>query len=315
MSFTFLPIEEGKFALSVHPPYGTSVYSSKIIGRENARAEITESEIENAISQAIWRLFDEERMLFSRRLDLSELDVVMADVRVLYIKLDGNAVINPIGFTAKTIEVGLAEILITRVLADEIKSSNPKKGEVVFTLEPTASCAWLIQKESKKKDFAIARVSEDKTFVYRSGEGEKISYVSDFDWGVNAVLNSIANRFGVSENTAKELLHRYVRENMSPDMIKNLKEIVSEPFTEFSHGMTLAARNAKIKKPVLYVLNNELGELNPKNVLWRETDAKINFLPSMSYEELARNELSATDLESPWNRIAKRRMKWLMCHK
>lgn len=315
MSFAFLKIEEGKFALSVHPPHGTSVYSSRVIGRENPRAEITESEIENAISQAIWKLFDEERMFFSKRLDVSEMDVVMADVRVLYIKLDGGVVVNPIGFTAKNIEIGLAEILITRELSEDIKSSMPKKGELVFTMEPTASCAWLIQKDSKKKDFAIARVSEEKTFIYSSIGDEKISYVSDFDWGVGSVLGSIGRYFGVTEPVARDLLRRYVREDMSADMIKNLKSIVSEPFAEFSRGVTLAARNVKIVKPVLYVLNNELGELDPRNILWKESGVKMNFLPSVSHEELALHEMSGCDPRSPWNRIAKRRMKWLMCHK
>jgi len=315
MSFAFLKMGEGKFALSVHPPYGTSVYSSKVIGRENPKAEITESEIENAISQAIWRLFNEERMMFAKRLDLSELDVVMADVRVLYIKLDGGTVVNPIGFTAKNIEIGLAEILVTRELSENIKSSMPKKGELVFTIEPTASCAWLIQKDSKKKDFAIARVAEEKTFIYSSMDGEKISYVSDFDWGVNSVLGSIGGHFGVEDAVARDLLRRYVREDMSVDMQKNLRGIVSEPFAEFSRGVTLAARNVKISRPVLYVLNNELGELNPGNISWKESGVKMSFLPSVSHEELALHEMSGCDPLSPWNRIAKRRMKWLMCHK
>jgi len=315
MSFSFLKLEEGKFALSVHPPHGTSVYSSKIVDRENHRAEITESEIENAISQAIWKLFDEERMLFSKRLDVSEMDVVMADVRVLYIRLDGDAVVNPIGFTAKSIEIGLAETLVTRNLSDDIRSSLPKNGEVVFTLEPTASCAWLIQKDSKKKDFAIARISDEKTFIYHSSDGEKISYVSDFDWGVGHVVGSVAESFGVSSDVARDILRRYVREDMSSDMMKNMKDAISHPFAEFTKGVTLAVRNVKIRKPTLYVVNGDLSELDPKNIIWQEPGVKMNFLPFIGHEEIAFHEMSASDMTSPWNRIARRRMKWLMCHK
>ncbi|MFA4999728.1 MAG: hypothetical protein WC519_03355 [Parcubacteria group bacterium] len=315
MSFAFLKLKDGEYVLSVHPPYGTSVYSSRIMERENPREEITESEIENAISQAIWKLFDEERMLFSRRLDLSEMDVVMADVRVLFIKLDGGVVVNPIGFTAKTIEVGLAEILITRELSENIKLSSPKKGEIVFTLEPTASCAWLIRKESKQKDFIIARVSEEKTFIYHSSKEEKISYVSDFGWGVGEIFKFIMSQFNVSESAARELLHRYVRGDMSPEMINALKETVSAPFADFSRGVTLAARNVKISRPVLYVLAADLAELEARNVLWKESNVKMNFLPSVRYEDLAADEMASSDLGNTWNRIAKRRMKWLMCHK
>jgi hypothetical protein len=315
MSFNLLKMGEGKLALSVHPPEGSAIYSSRFITRENHRAEITEAETENAISQAIWQLFDEERMLFSKRLDLSEMDVVMADVRVLYIKLDGCEVVNPIGFTAKTIEIGLAEILITREMSEEIKISIPKKNEIIFTLEPTASCAWLIQKDSKKKDFIVARISDKKTFVYRSSVSGGISYISDFDWGINKVFSTISDYFGVSAMTGKDIIHRYAREDMSREMQKGLKEIISSAFADFSRGVTIAARNAKITKPTLYVLSDDLQEMNPTNVSWKDVGVKMNFLPAIHYEELVANEMAGSDPQSSWNRLAKRRMKWLMCHK
>ncbi len=317
MSFNFLKISDGKLVLSVHPPYGTAVYSSKIITRDNPRAEITESEIENAISQAIWRLFDEERMLFAKRLDVSEMDIVMADVRVLSIKLDEGTVVNPIGFMAKTIEIELVETMITRSLLENIKLETPKKGEVVFTIEPIASCAWLIQNDSKnkKKDFAVARILDSQTFIYHSAHEGKISYISDFDWGTNQVLTSLADYFGISALSAKALLDRYVRGDMSVNMQKGLKGIVSEPFASFSRGVTLAAHNVKIKQPVLYVMSHDFQGLNSKNILWKESGVKINFLPSVNYIDLALHEMSHADLNSPWNRTARRRMKWLMCHK
>lgn len=315
MSFSFFEIEEKKFALSVSPPYGTSVYSSRIIRRDNPRAEITESEIENAISQAIWKLFDEARMFFSKRLNISEMDVVMADVRVSYIKLDGGAITNPVGFMASTIEIGLVEILITRSLSEQIKLSTPKKGEIVFTLEPAASCARLLQKDAKKQDFAVAHIAEEQTFIYHSSRESQISYVSDFNWGVSAVLYSVIRQFGVSEIAARDLLRRYAQEDMSPEMTKALKSIISEPFIEFSKGVSLAAHNVKADKLTLYILNNELSELNPKNIARKESGIKMHFLPAINYTDLALREISDCDLQSPWNKIAKRRMRWLMCHK
>ncbi len=315
MSFDFLKISDGKLALSVHPPYGTAVYASKIITRDNPRTEITESEIENAISQAIWRLFDEERALFAKRVDLSEMDIVMADVRVLYIKLDGGAVINPIGFMAKTIEIGLVEIMMTRALSESIKTSIPKKSEIVFTIEPAASCAWFIQKDSKNKDFAVARILDHQTFIYCSANDEKISYISDFNWGSSQVLTSVAGYFGISSLSAKALIDRYVTGDMSADMQKGLKGIISGPFADFAKGVTLAAHNVKIKRPVLYVMSHDFPGLNSKNILWKESGVKINFLPAVDYIELVLHEMSRANLNSQWNKAARRRMKWLMCHK
>ena len=315
MSFSFLQIDDKKFALSVFPPYGTSIYSSRVIRRDNPRLEITESETENAISQAIWKLFDEARMFFSKRLNISEIDVVMADVRVSYIKLDGGIVINPVGFSAKTIEIGLVEILITRTLLEQIKLSTPKKGEVIFTLEPAASCARLLQKNAKKQEFAVAHISEERTHIYYSSDENEISYVSDFNWGIKTVLDSVIRQFGVSNTVARDLLQRYTREDMSTEMIKAFKEIISEPFIEFSKGASLVAHNVKANKLMLYILNNEFSELNPQNIARKESNIKMQFLPAINHTDLALREMSGCDLQSPWNKIAKRRMRWLMCHK
>jgi len=315
MSFSYLKIDEGHYALSVKPPHGSTIYSSKIVERENPRSDVTESEMESAIASAIWRLFDEERMFFSKRLDVSEMDVVMADVRVLYVKLDGSVVVNPVGFTAKKIEIGLAETLVTRDLSEKIKEKVPKDGEVIVTIEPAASCAWLIQKDSKHKDFIFASVSDDRTFLYRSEEGEKISYISDFGWGAGEVIAEISSAFGIDETNAKEIVRRYARSDMSADLTKNLRDMISRPFSGFVKGVTAATHNVKMKRPIVYALSDDLAELDPKNISLSDGSLRLNFLPAIGHSEIAFHELDRADINSAFNKIARRRMKWLMCNK
>lgn len=315
MLFDFLEVQKNKFALSISPPQGMAIYSSKIINRNRSYIEITESEIENAISQTIWRLFDEERIPLAKRLDIPEIDVVMADVRVLYIKLDGHQVINPIGFNAKTIEIGLALMIITRDVFESIKSKIPKNGEIIFVLDPAVSYGWIMQKKLHIKNFIIARVLNDKTFIYHLINGSDLSYIDDFNWGASTIIDFISNYFKVSELTAKELLVKYVKKDMSLNTIKNLKKIISPSFTDFSKGMIFATRNVRIKKPICYIFNDILAGLDTKNVLWQESGVKMNFLPLVTHKEIAIREMHECDFESIWNKIARRRMKWLMCYK
>lgn len=315
MSFSYLRLNDDRYALSVRPPHGSTVYSSKVIDREAPHSEITESEIESAIASAIWRLFDEERMFFSKRLDVSEMDVVMADVRVLFVKLDGSIVMNPVGFAAKKIEIGLAETLVTRDLSERIKDGTPKTGEVIMTIEPAASCAWLIQKDSKHKDFIFASISDDRTFLYRSEAGERISYVSDFDWGTKSVISGLSEKLNIDEFNAREMVRRYARSDMSSDMMKYLRESLSVPFAGFVKGVTAATHNVKMKRPIIYVLSDDLAELDPKSVAWSDGSLRMNFLPAIGHSEIALHELDRADIDNAFNKIARRRMKWLMCNK
>ena len=311
--FSYFPSGDGRHILSVLPPKGVSVYGSKVIDRDGPKGEITDTEMENIIAQAIWKMFDEERGAFASRLDISDMDVSLVDARILNIRLDGNLVVNPIGFTAKKIEISLVETLVSRDLADAVKLAHPKKGETIFTLEPSASCAWLIHKSVKHKDFLFANVSKDKTFIYRSEDTGRISYLSDFGWGSDNASAVFSADLSVSESVARDLLRRFARGNMSPEMTKAMRVSASRSLADFVKGVSFATRNVKIKRPLVYVLSDDLAELEPKTVSWGEGAPKFDFLPSVSGDEIARNEMEAADIDSAWNKIARRRMKWLTC--
>ncbi len=311
--FSYFPAGENRHILSVLPPKGISVYGSKVIDRDGPKGEITDTEMENAIAQAIWKMFDEERGMFASRLDISDMDVSLADVRVLNIRLDGNLVVNPVGFTAKKIEISLVETIVSRDLADEVKLAHPKKGETIFILEPSASCAWLIHKSVKQKDFLFANVAKDKTFIYRSEPEGRISYLSDFGWGTDHAASAFSANLSVSDSVGHDLLRRFARGNMSPEMAKSMRSAASKSLLDLVKGVSFATRNVKMKKPLVYVLSDDLAELEPKSISWGEGSPKFDFLPSVSGDEIARNEMEAADIDSAWNKIARRRMKWLTC--
>ena len=316
MSFRYVPLEEGKYALSVKPPYGAAVYSSKVVYRDRPFEELTEAEIESAIAQAIWKMFDEERRIFASRMNLSELDIVMADVRVLFMKLDGASVVNPLGFKARTLEIGLVETLVARDLSENISAGTPKRGEIVFALESSSSCAWALRQDSKNKEFIFAKIFPSQTFVYQSGSDEKIHYLSDFPWGVDAVSSAVSSELAVPNAVAKEISRRYAAGEMSFDMMKFLRPIISRSFDGFFKGVTAAALGVKIKKPLVYAMSEDLSDLETGSLsLPRSLPLKLAFLPFVSEEEIAYHEYSRFSADSVFNRIAKRRMKWLMSHR
>lgn len=314
--FRYLSLEEGKYALSVKPPFGAAVYSSKIIYREKPFEELTEAEIESAIAQAIWKMFDDERRVFACRLNLSELDIVMADVRVLFIKLDGALVVNPLGFRARTLEIGLVETLVARDVSENISAKAPKKGEIAFALESSSSCAWAIRQDSKNKEFIFANIFPSQTFVYRSAPDEKIYHMSDFPWGSENVISAVSSSLAVSSIVGKEVVRRYASGEMSSEVTKFLRPTISKSFDGFFKGLSAAVLGAKMRKPLVYAMSEDLSDLEIGGLsLPRSLPLKLSFLPFVSEDEIAYHEYSRMSTDSVFNRIAKRRMKWLMSHR
>ncbi len=313
MSFRYIPIEKDKnYALSINPTNGTAVYSSRLSNRDKQNEEITEAEIESAITSAIWKMFDDERKKFAIRQNMSELDVVLTDVRVLYIKLDGGVVPNPLGFKAKVIEVGLVETLVTRTLSEDINAKMPKRGDTSFILENASACAWALKRDSKSKEFIFANVTPSKTHLYHSDDKDGLYSLGDVSWGSDKIFAGLSSFLNVSADTAKKILNHYANEEMSQDMRKFLRPNISGLFEEFFKEMTATSLNVKIKKPLVYVMCEDLSDLETDSVSYpRSLPLKFEFLPYVSDEEIIRYEYEKASIDDCFNRIAKRRMKWL----
>ncbi len=313
MSFRYIPIEEEKkYALSIDPVYGTAVYSSRVSSRDKQNEEITEAEIESAITSAIWKMFDDERKKFAAKHNISELDVVLTDVRVLYIKLDGAAVQNPIGFKSRTIEVGLVETMVTRDLSEDIENHTPRKGEVSFTLENNSACAWAMKRDSKNKEFIFANVTKEKTYLYHADDKDGLYPLGEIGWGSDRVFEGVASFMQVGADTAKRIVSNYANEEMSQDLKKFFRPSLSGLFEDFFKEMTATSLNVKIKKPLVYVMCEDLTDLETDAISYPRTlPLKIEFLPFVSDKEIVHYEYGKSSIDDCFNRIAKRRMKWL----
>ena len=107
-----------KTILALDSDFAHTVNSSIGIIRDNPKETITESDLDNILFQALWRFFDRYRATAAGRLGVGDVDVVLSDIRVGEIKLDGHKVINPVGFKAKSAEIYLSETFISRKLFD-----------------------------------------------------------------------------------------------------------------------------------------------------------------------------------------------------
>src|SRR3990172_6535352 len=91
-----------------------TIFSFIKIPRDNPREELGMIELENSLSQAIWKMFDGIRVSVSERLGVDEADILLTDARVIGVKIDGNQIINPSGFTGRELEILLALTMVKR---------------------------------------------------------------------------------------------------------------------------------------------------------------------------------------------------------
>ena len=142
-----------KLIFALDSNFATTVYSSVVLVRENYKEFIDEAELDNLISQAIWKYFDRQRNKIAAKMGVSDLDIVLTDVKIRGVKLDGHKVVNPSGFKAKTVEVQFSQTFLLRDFINKIKNIINQDG--VFTTKDVQAETSPVYKTFKKGSFAL----------------------------------------------------------------------------------------------------------------------------------------------------------------
>ena len=311
MDFVLIPVSPEKNILLTPAEEGTTVYSAFSLTRQDGRKKIDETELENAVSQVIWRMFDGERSVLARRLNISELDVILIDARVIGVKIDGAKVLNPLGFSGNAIEVDLAETLVHRPLVEEASGLSGRGKEIILALEPAASLAHSLREKSADENLVVAKIFSGKTCLYFSSP-KRTAYLSDFDWGENDLIGRTSQELGLAAKVAEKIIESYSRSEVSPYFSSKFRPYFNQALSGFVRGVAAAVHNAKINKPTVYAFGERFSKIGKKHFGTRDDSFKLVFFPGESDKEIALKELSAGRLNENLNKFAKRRIKWLM---
>ncbi len=278
-----------------------------------SRGEISEADLENYLSKAVWKSFDTFRSSAAGRLNVEEADLILAGVKVVGIKVDGHEVINAHGFAGKNVQISLC---ITMVKRDVIKEPKAKEKENVEILEIGSVEAYLLSRKLNLSNLLYVEPGEEATnFFYVSPEGT--ARIREFIWGRRDIIKVFGDSFAVPEDAAWSIYQKFLAGNLSDPMTTKLEKLFLEVFKRFMDGVVLSLRDIstrELKKlPPIYIKNQfPLPDIiGKKSVSIAERRARLFLLQErINIEDLVYN---APYTSYEWlNDIAKRRIKWLM---
>ncbi len=285
-----------------------TIFSLVSIPHDNPRQELGLTDLENYISQAIWKTFDQCRKEAAVRLEVDEVDLLLTDARVMEIRIDGHPVINPHGFTGSKLDVQLA---ITTVKRDKFVE------EADIILEGGSVRAHLLAKNENLGDALYIEIKDDATTIFRIAP-DRIAYLSEFEWGEKEIINLLKEELALQDDDSAKQIHlRYALGNLSEKVAKKMDKLFYNAFNAFINGGVMALKNffkpPSDKLPPIYL--NSFFPL-PTSVYRKRfsLDGKqIKFQSPAN--ALALHDFvsdSIHDAYSELNQLAKRRIKWLM---
>lgn len=285
-----------------------TIFSLVTIPRDNPRQELGLTDLENYISQAIWKTFDQCRSEAAARLEVNEVDLLLTDARVMEIRIDGHPVINPQGFTGSRLEVILA---ITMVKRDKFIE------EADIILEGGSVRAHLLAKGENLSDAVYIEVKDNATTFFHI-TSHRTAYLSEFDWGERELIKLLKEELGLAtDQTAQAIYLRCIQGELGEKATKKVNKIFHDAFSTFVNGGVMTLKNflkpRSDKLPPIYL--KSFFPL-PTSVYRKRYDfngKKIRFLNISN--DLALQDFVGDSIHSAYeelNELAKRRIKWLM---
>jgi hypothetical protein len=328
---SFSSITGCKVIISLGSELGTTLHSTIALTRDNAKQPIDESDLDNRVAQGMWKVFDRERGQAAKKMHIDDLEVLLTDVRIKSIRLDGHKVINPIGFSAETIELHFNQTFLPQRFAAELRASFIGV-EIVLMAESGVIHSDMLTKLGFPKTFMFAEITPHETRAFLVKD-ENISYVDTVPWGRQHIPHALGNGFSVEKRVAENLLDAYRIRRASHVALKRIeKAILSEVETfvdylspllagqklktvfvsggseipEMVFGRSFSAQRGKVKfTPVSFdIFEKKLGFTS---VLKRDVPESIAFSALsvvLEFYFLKRDDKI--------NRIAKRHARWLI---
>ncbi|MBI3638533.1 hypothetical protein HY227_02210 [Candidatus Wolfebacteria bacterium] len=314
--------------------------------REDPKKAIDEADIENLVSQALWKVFDYGRIMSTKQLNLNDLEILLVDTKIHELKIDGRRVLNPIKQKGEKIDITVSQTFANRSLFDRVSKMLPKRAKIVLAIEGGVAASRLIGRLAGKKNFVFGKVLDDATSIHiaKKDSGGKISFFDYFSWGKNGFYASLEVELGVCRDTGKSILKKFFKKEMSDEFERRFGKIFSQEIIGLTRGLTHAASRTKhnlvfLDFPPLIPNKNLPKMILPVDSIqamkflgFKQGSGFFDFIPGINPLLLSRRKnisngtyqqpdfVSLASLfefyflpqEDLVNRLAKRRIRWLM---
>lgn len=203
--------------------------------RSDPQSEIKQAELKNLVSRGVWKLAQTHRRIASKKMDIPEERVQLADADVIQVKLNGHRVVNPIGFAARAVEFCCRGTFVDRELLQKTMAALTDDN-LAAIVEAPAALAGLVMRHNPMKDFLFIHVGATETVLYAVSQLE-LAYLDSVHWGTETLIDGVAKQFAVDAAAAASILQQYDRHEVSPNMSQAIEQAASGELAILSNAI------------------------------------------------------------------------------
>ncbi|MDD4761599.1 MAG: hypothetical protein PHZ25_01050 [Candidatus Pacebacteria bacterium] len=309
------------------------------VDRENSKEEINEGEIENLISQAVWKFLNLFRPQAVNLLNINESDILLSGIRNLSVKVNGHKVLNPIGFKAKTVEFLIEETFVNRDYYRDLEDALGRKFKIEFISELGLVDSEIIFRSFNfENSFSLLRFFPESVLIlksfYKNVSQEDISppvlrEESFLEWNSSFLPSCLGKKLNLDNETSLKIIDLVSKKNSSAKIEKFVKDSLIEEWDIFFKKISSKGKLEKENK--IFVLDEKNIPdfiFNKKNKPKLEKPDVLKIIEKLGFSVFFK--VSELEIESVFsslagfleyyfssredqlNKMARRRAKWLI---
>ncbi len=227
-----------QIVVSMDSDVASTVIAPVTIVRENSEMILGEAELGNIVSEAMQKLFEKERLVMAKKMNVSSADVAIVDARIFEIYLDNRKVLDPLGFSGGTATLLVSLTCVPRAWAAAIHGIFPTNRVALIT-EGATSFARVVARSAPKMSAIFAYISPERTALINCDKSY-IGYQDSFEWGGKLLFTELIRQLGVGEDIGARVLLSERQGLGSPDFRAKIGELLAREYHILQNGLRQA---------------------------------------------------------------------------
>lgn len=307
--------------LALDRKHATTIEKEIVVERARPKQDISENEMDQLVFKVLWGFLNEHRNWASKKMEVTDLDIVLSEMEIKEVLLDSENVLDPIGLKGSKITFRFRGTLIPRSSLEYIDSVKGI-GREVKAVERLA-----VVSSFSPTDFVIhcgrhgteAFVRDEKT----------LRYGGKHPWGTKKIVVPVSEEFSLSNGVALKIIERYFDDRLSERVKDEIGKKIKPGFDSLLKTVKGVTRKKNPRIAVMVpepVFRSSLGEYRKAELF-----DLVSALESRGFsviinegehdfwgEKAVPLALAGADLFSSHyenlNRMLRRRSKWLVPH-
>ncbi len=304
---------------ATHGKRATTVQNTVHLSRTDPGREVDDREFEDLIFRGLWEYFSEYRGFSSKKMGVGEGDIVLAEVSISELAMDGHTIVNPVGITGKKLSIRFRGTFLAKETAEREEKLKSWAREV-FTTESRGTLSAFIAGEND----VVLFCGEENSSAF-SARTDRVLFAGDIKWSSSAMLEELESSFGIDRENARAIFERYAQGDVSSTCLNFCDRILSKHLRTFLESVTTRQRRGGSPPLTMHAV---FSFPIPKHIHWLKNTSrfKINSLEERFSElgfhaEKTEDTSVATNIFAFYpalfpknelaNKLLSRRTKWI----